>query len=62
MVREADRGPELVGHLPDPKPSGPPFPGPWGTGLSAAEPTAAGRWFLDGGPLASASDYFWSHS
>lgn len=47
---------------PTPKVSQPPLLGPWGTSLSAAEPTAAGRRFLDGGPLASAPVYFWSHS
>lgn len=51
-----------AGHHPTAEVSQPPFLGPRGSGLAAAEPTAAGTWFLDSGPLAPASVYFWSHS
>lgn len=52
-----------AGHRPTAEVSQPPFRGPYGSGLAAAEPTAAGTWwFLDSGPLAPASVYFWSHS
>lgn len=60
--QRTQEGPEPGGHLPTPEVSQSPFLGPWGPSLSAAEPTAAGRWFLDSGPLAPALVYFWSHS
>lgn len=57
----AGRMEEGARHLPTPEieVSQPPLLGPWG---STCEPAAAGRWFLDSGPLAPASVYFWCHS